>query len=123
MNKIRNIVAVDRMPVAALQAADDTYWQSIRIKVPARLTLSDKIEDGVRMYSAKLVFRTCEDLESVERQAYLCRAADGSEYVIGCTGRPYPITTITDDHPDNMTDSQLYEVTVNYTSPYKIPVI
>ena len=48
---------------------------------------------------------------------------NGRYYLIGNNDRPYPVTTVNDNHPDNMTDSQLYEVTVNYTSAGKIPYI
>ena len=54
---------------------------------------------------------------------YRCKAANGRYYLIGTNDRPYPISTVTQNHPDNMTDNQLDEVTVNYTSSNKIPYI
>lgn len=117
MNIIRLITAIGR--VSHLNFMVDP-WHNIPIKVPAKLTISDKIDNGVRMYTVKLVFRTCERPQDIERQVYRCHCADSFFYVVGGPGRPYTITTVTDDHPDNFTDSQLYEVTVNWTSPHKI---
>ena len=134
MNTPRNIVAIDRvsagaivglrrLSVSCVQISPLTPWESIPIKVPARLTLNDMIVDGTRMYTAQLVFRTCEEPGDRGRKVYRCKTADGRYYLIGNNDRPYPISTITMNHPDNMTDSQLNEVTVNYTSASKIPYI
>lgn len=134
MNTPRNIIAIDRVQAASvigLQKISEahvtlsplTSWESIAIKVPARLTISDKIEDGVRLYTAQLVFRTCEEPSDMRRMVYRCKTADGRYYLIGTNERPYPVSTLTMNHPDNMTDSQLNEVTVNYTSSSKIPYI
>lgn len=134
MNTPRNIIAIDRVSAGAIvgllrlsassvQLSSLTPWESIPIKVPARLTISDKIEDGVRIYTVLLVFRTCEDLYDWDRKVYRCKTADGRYYLIGSNDRPYPVTTLTMIRPDNMTDNQLDEVTVGYTSSNKIPYI
>lgn len=135
MNSPRNIIAIDRTPVTSIVGFQwtgrnsvkmdaATPWQSLTIKVPARLTISDKIEDGVRLYTAQLVFKICsEELDDWKRQAYRCHTADGKQVLIGSDERPYPVATVNDPRPDNMTDSQLCEVTVNYTSASEIPYI
>ena len=54
MNSPRNVIAIDRVPVSSLvgyrRIATDsvelnvtTPWESLSVKVPARLTISDKI--------------------------------------------------------------------------------
>lgn len=132
MKSTRNIIAIDRIPVTSLtgfvrtgiinvKVANNLPWQSLDIKVPARLTVNDKIEDGVRLHTAQLVFRTCEDISDLGRWAYRCRMADGPYILIGSPERPFPVGTVTKNHPDNMTDSQLDEVTVTWTSPHGIP--
>lgn len=134
MNSPRNIIAIDRVSAGAIvglrrlstssvHVSSLTPWESIPIKVPARLTISDKIEDGVRIYTAQLVFRTCEEPGDRRRMVYRCKTADGRYYLIGTNDRPYPITTLAMSLPDNMTDNQLDEVTVSYTSNNKIPYI
>lgn len=134
MNTPRNIIAIDRVSAGAIvglrrltassvQVSALTHWESIPIRVPARLTISDKIEDGVRIYTAQLVFRTCEELGDTARKVYRCKTADGRYYLIGSNDRPYPVSTVTSNYPDNMTDNQLDEVTVSYTSSGKIPYI
>ena len=134
MNTPRNIIAIDRVPASSLlgyqrtgvksvKVDNNTLWQSLSVKVPARLTISDKIDNGVRIYTAQLVFRSCEELTDLARWAYRCKTADGKFYLIGTDERPYPVGTVTTNHPDNMTDNQLSEVTVNYTSGNPIPYI
>lgn len=134
MNSPRNIIAIDRLQAGGIiglsriskqcvSVSSSTPWESIAIKVPAKLTISEKIEDGVRLYTAQLVFRTCEEPGDRSRRVYRCKTADGSYYLIGTNDRPYPISTVNKNHPDNMTDNQLDEVTVSYTSATKIPFI
>lgn len=135
MNSPRNVIAIDRIPVSSLTGFQRTGtnsvkmdagvpWQSLTIKVPARLTITDKIENGVRLYTAHLFFKVCqEDMGDWNRQAYRCHTADGRQVLIGSDERPYPVATVNDPRPDNMTDSQLCEVTVNYTSASQIPYI
>lgn len=134
MNSTRHIVRIDRTPSASLTGlrrlstasvslSESTPWELLPIKVPARLTISDKIEDSVRLHTAQLIFRTCEDVDSRERMVYRATCADGRQYLIGTDERPYPITTVSKAHADNMADNQLPEVTVSYTSAAKIPYI
>lgn len=134
MNSLRNIIAIDRVSVSGLatvsrcsassvKLANGTSWEEIPIQVPARLTMSDKIEDGVRQYTAQLVFKTCGDVGKRDRMVYRAKSADGYYFLIGTNDRPYPITTVNEPHPDNMNDSQLPEVTVTYTCSSMIPTI
>lgn len=134
MKTTRNVIAVDRIfpdmllgylriGARSVQVSSTTPWVNIPIKVPAKLTVSDKVDDGIRMYSAQLMFRTCMEINDRVRVVYRCKTADGSYILIGSNTRPYPVTTVTEPHPDNMTDSQLNEVTVNYTSACPIPII
>lgn len=134
MNTPRNIIAIDRISAndivglrrisaSSVQLSELTPWESVHIKVPARMTVSDKIEDGVRMFTVQLVFRTCDDMSERERKVYRCKTADGKYYLIGTDKRPYPITTVNESHPDNMNDNQLDEVTVSYTASSRIPFI
>lgn len=134
MNSPRNIIAIDRLrageiiglhklSASCVAVSSATPWVSIPIKVPAKLTVSEKIEEGVRLYTAQLVFRTCEEPGDRGRQVYRCKTADGRFYLIGTNDRPYPVSTVTTNHPGNMTDNQLDEVTVTWTSARKIPYI
>ncbi len=134
MNSQRNVIAIDRVSVSSLtgfirvgtnsvKVSSDVSWHKLAIKVPARLTISDKVEDGVRLHTAQLVFRTCDEYDDGGRWAYRCHTADGRKYLIGCNSRPYPVATVTKNHPDNMTDNQLDEITVTWTTSQRIPVI
>lgn len=134
MNTPRNIIAIDslrageiiglrQINATSVQASSLTPWEALPIKIPARLTISDKIEDGVRLHTAQLVFHTCAEPDDRDRLVYRCKTADGRYYLIGTNDRPYPVSTMTMNHPDNMADSQLNEVSVIYTSASEIPFI
>ena len=134
MNINKLIIAVDRIHASKLDGykrigvtrvnvSNSIGWKNIPVKVPARLNISYKSVDGVRLCTAKLVFQTCEEIVDFERQVYRCKTAEGFYMLIGSDTRPYPITTVNDTHPDNMTDSQLSEVSVDYTTPTHIPYI
>lgn len=129
-----NIISIDRTPVgsllglrrvgaASVSLSANTPWERLDIRVPARLTVTDKIEEGVRMHTAQLVFRTCADVDRRERMAYRATSADGRQYLIGSDRRPYPVATVSENHPDNMADNMLPEVTVSYTSVQRPPSI
>lgn len=131
---MNNIIAIERIHVSELSGfrrigintvtiSEGLRWHEIKIKIPARLNISDKTEDGVRLHTAQLVFRTCEDVSGVGRWAYRCHTADEKTILIGSPERPYPVTHSSTNHPDNMTDSQLDEVSVAWSSTQEIPYI
>lgn len=94
------------------------------IRRPAALAIEEKVEEGQRIYAAKLVFSTCTKWpENIQRMAYLCETADGDRYLIGNHDRPYPLATRKSTHPNNYSDSQLTEVTVTYSSDKMVPII
>jgi len=90
--------------------------------VPAGLDISDKLEAGQRVYSAKLSFSSMEEFPR-ERVIYKATTADGKQYLIGTHERPYPVTSMVEPHPDKITDNQLFEVSVTYNSAFPIPYI
>lgn len=133
MSKINVIIRIERCKVSemaglrrssarsvVLQSA--CPWTPVCIKVPAELTVSEKVEAGQRIWTARLNFLTPEEFER-ERMVYKATAADGKEYIIGTNERPYPVTSMTEPHPDKVTDNQLFEVSVSYSSACQIPYI
>lgn len=98
---------------------DAIPWIPIPIKVPASLNISDKLDNGQRIYSAQLAFKTPSDYPR-ERMVYRATAVNGKQYLIGTRERPFPVTSVVEPHPDRITDNQLLEVTVTFSSAYKI---
>ena len=83
----------------------------------------NKVEAGNSVWQTELTFRTCEKLDTRGHWAYRVKLANGEVRLIGGHQRPYPVTTIKESMPDNMTDSQLLEVSVTLNSREQIPVI
>lgn len=134
MKQIRIVTAVERTPVTSLQGMNRTSktevsipsgitWQPLEIRPHAQLTVTDKMEDKVRVWTAKLVFRTCDGLTERDRYAYRCRLNDGSYRLVGSAERPYPVATVSEVMPEKVADAQLYEVTVTWQLPRPIPQI
>lgn len=134
MKQIKIVTAVDRVPVTSLQGMtrisktsvrlpSGISWEPLTIKPHAQLTISDKVEDKNRIWTAKLSFKTCEELRDLELYAYRCRLSNGQYRLIGNDERPYPVTSVAESMPENITDNQLNEVTVNWSSPRFIPNI
>ena len=134
MKQIKIITAVDRIPVTSLQGMTRTSktevrlpsgitWQPLKIRQHAQLTVSDKVEDGNTVWTARLVSRTCEDFGDRGRWAYRCRLLDGRYRLIGTSERPYPIASVLENMPEKAADAQLNEVTVTWSSPHYIPYI
>ena len=134
MKQINIITAVDRIPVTSLQGMirksatnvslpSGISWQSLKIKPHAQLTIGDKVEDRATVFTAKLVFKTCEQFGDRGRWAYRCKLSDGRYRLIGSDERPYPIASVLENMPENVTENQLNEVTVTWQSPRLIPYI
>lgn len=134
MKKIQIITAVDRTPVTSLQGMlrisktdvrlpGGISWQPIAIKPHAQLSISDNVENGNTVWTAKLVFKTCEEFGDRGRWAFRCRLLDGRYRLIGSDERPYPVASVLENMPEKVTDNQLNEVTVNWQSARFIPYI
>ena len=134
MNQIKNVIAVDVIEAESLEGMfqskvnivslpDNISWKPYNIQVPAKLTIINKVEDKNTVWTSTLVFRTCEDLADRKHACYRVTLSNGKKLLIGSDGRPYPVTSSSDSMPDNLTDSQLLEVTVTLTSRVKPPQI
>lgn len=134
MKKIQIITAIDRIPVTSLVGISRVSktgvklpyginWQPLAIKPHAQLSISDKVEDKNTVWTVKLVFKTCEEFGDRGRWAYRCKLVDGSYRLIGTDERPYPVASVLENMPENVTDNQLNEVTVNWQSAHFIPYI
>lgn len=134
MKQIKIVTKVERIPVTSLQGMtrisktgvrlpSGISWQSLNIKPHAQLSISDKKVDGNTVWTAKLIFKTCEEFEDRGRYAYRCKLHNGQYRLIGSDERPYPVASVLESMPENVTDNQLNEVTVSWQSPYFIPYI
>lgn len=134
MKQIKIVTAVERTPISSLAGTvrvsktqvsvpDGVTWTPLEIKPHARLTISDKVVDKATIWTAKLVFMTCEEFGDRGRWAYRCRLFNGQYRLIGTSERPYPVASVLDNMPDDVTENQLSEVTVTWQSPHFIPSI
>ena len=120
---VRNLSGMNRISEREVRLPSGITWQPLDIKPHAQLSITDKTEDNNTVWSAKLAFKTCDNFESRGRWAYRCLMSNGQYRLIGTDGRPYPVTSVSDNAPENVTENQLIEVTVNWQSPQFVPFI
>lgn len=135
MRHLNFISDIQRIPVEKLpfivmlvdknfSLSDDLDWENVTFKRPAKLEITEKVDDKVRTYTHKLTYSTCEDdIETDTIYAYLVTDIDGRKRLLGIPSRPYPIATVSEVHPDSYGTSTLNEVAVSWTSTRKAPLI
>ena len=120
---IRNLDGLTRISETEVSLPNNITWEPLNIKPHAQLSITDKQEDKNTVYDAKLVFKTFGDFSKRKRWAYRCLLSNGQYRLIGSDDRPYPVTSVNENMPENVTENQLIEVTVNWKSPRYIPTI
>lgn len=131
---LNNINRIYRVPCSQLTGLvrtsqteaklDNVDWAEIgHIKRPAALTVTDKVEDGYRLFTAKLVFYACDWETPCEPTAFLCHTIDGDRILLGTLTKPYPVVTEEETHPASGSENQLTAVTVTLTTAVKPPKI
>lgn len=133
MKLIKNVVAVDVCQASVLDGMSrskinvvsipSVNWNPVPINVPAKLSIINKVEAKNTIFTSTLVFRTCEDFSYRGHLCFRVRLANGQQLLIGTSDRPYCVVSVNDTIPDNLTDSQLQEVTITLTSSKKPPQI
>ena len=118
-----NLSGMVRVSRTEVRLPSDVVWTPLEIKPHALLTVSDKQDNKVTVWTAKLVFKTCESLAGREHYAYRVGLTNGQYRLIGTDERPYPVASVVESMPENATENQLNEVTVTWQSPRFIPSI
>ena len=118
-----NLNGMTRMSKSEVSLPSGIEWEELDIKPHAQLVVSDKQEGKNTVWNAKLAFKTCLDTVDREKYAYLCVLTNGQCRLIGTDERPFPVVTVQESMPENVTDNQLNEVTVNWQSPRFIPSV
>lgn len=99
-------------------------WPKVKCQKPAKLEITDKLEDGVRLYTHKLTLRLPDDdLDTSVPYAYLVTDLESNKYLIGVGDRPYPIINMSDIHPDSLGSSTFVEAVIQWIYTRKAPKI
>lgn len=135
MKRLSFITKVQRVPVSELPfetlACNKTFsipgsdkWPKVKCQKPAKLEITDKLEDGVRLYTHKLTLRLPDDdLDTSVPYAYLVTDLESNKYLIGVGDRPYPIINMSDIHPDSLGSSTFVEAVIQWIYTRKAPKI
>lgn len=135
MVTLRNIIKVESILCKNLSSLKQTAqfavkflstyeFTEINIKKPASCEITDVIENKVRVFTNKLIFKTCEDLpQDYENFAFRLTTAEGNEYLLGNAGRPYPIITTSEPLPEKESETSLKTVTVTWKGLQKLNLI
>lgn len=98
----------------------DVEFRQIHCKNPSSCEISDKVESKVRIFTSKLTFKSCEQIDCDGLPlAYRVTTADGCRYLIGRDHRPFPVLTRSELMPSSHTDSSLITYTVTWSDTIK----
>lgn len=98
----------------------DVSFSKINTKSPSSCEITDKVESKVRIFTSKLVFKSCEQIgESGVPLAFRVTTADGCRYLVGRGCRPYPVLTRTENMPGSFTETSLITYTVTWSDVVK----
>ena len=135
MKRLSFITKVQRVPVSELPfetlTCNKTFsipgsdkWPKVKCQKPAKLEITDKLEDGVRLYTHKLTLRLPDDdLDTSVPYAYLVTDLESNKYLIGVGDRPYTIINMSDIHPDSLGSSTFVEAVIQWIYTRKAPKI
>ena len=121
--KIRNIKRVfySNPADAPHQISSDTVrvvlsaLTEIPVQPFPKLEISEKIEGGQRIYSAKLTLKTTDDtLYSLYHKVFYALDINGMVWILGSQTRPYPIVSRSVSLPESAQDNQLNSFQIDY---------
>lgn len=127
---IKNIVKVERLtPIGRLSGMrvlpqdfavlpSGAVFTNVNIKIPAGCETTDKMDNGERIWTTKLTFLSCDDLDDATA-VWRITTTDGRHYLVGKYGRPHPVMTRKINMPDSFTNSSLVEYTVTWKDVFK----
>ena len=122
---ISNVIAVYRVQCSDVDRVDtDPYFDfgsELNTIVPAKLSINNKVVNKNVLWEYKLDFRSCQDLQVDGHWAYVLKLANGKWLTLGTKDRPYPVTVSSKLLPDNLSDSQLWEVSVSWSNKAQAP--
>lgn len=121
--KCKNLSGVKFISPTKVKVPRDVNWQAIAVRAHPSLTIADKMDDKVRMFTSTLKFSTADDMTERDKFAYRVRLTDGTTRLIGTYERPYPVTQAQENMPDKETENQMTDVTVTYTNARNLPII
>lgn len=125
LDMISNVIAVYRVQCSDVDRVDtDPYFDfgpELNTIVPAKLSINNKVVDKNILWEYKLDFRSCQDLQVDGHWAYVLKLANGKWLTLGTKDRPYPVTVSSKLLPDNLSDSQLWEVSVSWSNKAQAP--
>jgi len=125
LDMISNVIAVYRVQCSDVDRVDtDPYFDfgsELNTIVPAKLSINNKVVNKNVLWEYKLDFRSCQDLQVDGHWAYVLKLANGKWLTLGTKDRPYPVTVSSKLLPDNLSDSQLWEVSVSWSNKAQTP--
>lgn len=111
--------AIDAPSGYAFLVAEPT--DTTRIYCPGRLpqlSVTEEVEGAARTFTTTLTFVLSEPYRTPPyNTAILCRAADGTRYLIGTPHRPFPVWTYERTHASSPADGAQVQMKVTWKGP------
>lgn len=112
-------LAFVRKGMCRIDSASTLPWENLCTVGLSSMEVSDKIENKVRMYTTKLTCHLREECQVGNRKLIILAATvQGKEFLVGTSGRPYPIVTQKTTMPDTPSGVSDTVMTVTFTSTH-----
>lgn len=119
----RNLYGMKTVGFNKIKIPTDVIWEKIAVRAFPSLSVTDKIEDKVHIYTSTLKFYSCIDFADRKSYAYRIKMIDGTYKMIGGYHRPIPIMTVQESAPEKASDNQWNEVSIVLESRFQLPTI
>lgn len=85
----------------------------------ARCVFASKIENKSRIWETSLTAKLSESFNiGTNVYIYIIRATDGSQYIIGNGGKPYPLCNLSTTLPDNSSERVAFDLSVCFSDSF-----
>lgn len=118
-----NLRGMLRTGAAAVRVPEGVEWEQIAARQHPQLTISEKVDDGVPIYTATLRLLTCQQITDRRHYAYRLTLVGGRQLLIGTDRKPYPVLTIQEQMPEKPADNSWNEAAVTWSAQWQIPHI
>lgn len=120
-----DIKALEHRGSRKVYIPSSVVWTPICVRNHPTLVSSSKFEDNNSIVTTTLKLLTPDYPSFIRSRHMVFRVTltDDRQYLVGINGRPYTQIVVTENCPEAITDNQLTEVNVTFTSGHLPPYI
>jgi len=112
-----NIKSFDKIDYNTVHIETAKDFEKIDTVGLIQVETSEKIENKIRIGTAKITATICSDINIGNRKlVFRLTSADGTVSLVGSDERPYPIVTMSDNKPSSIGTASKKTLNITYTN-------